>query len=370
MPSSLDTDMMARALQLAKRGLYSTDPNPRVGCVIVRDEEIVGEGFTNPVGGPHAEVNALEMAGEAARGSTAYVTLEPCSHFGKTPPCTTGLINAGVKRVVYAIEDPNPRVNGGGAQALQAAGIKVNGGILAAQAQEMNIGFFRRMQTGMPWVTVKMGASIDGKVALANGVSQWITSDAARLDVQRQRARSSAVLTGSGTVMADDPRLTVRADDIDMQGRRVLRVVCDSKLQTSPSAKLFTESGPILFFAVEDLNDRRHALEAAGAQISRVAADGVGRVELQSALRNLAERECNEVLVEAGPTLSGRFIELGLADEVLIYFAPVVLGSDGRSMFATPRVEAMAERWNFRVHEMTRVGPDIRVRLRRPDRGD
>jgi len=364
MASSLDHDMMARALRLAKRGLYTTDPNPRVGCVIVRNEEIVGEGFTSPAGGPHAEVNALSMAGEGARGATVYVTLEPCSHQGRTPPCSDALINAGVRRVVYAIADPNPLVNGAGAAALQAAGIKVSAGVMAAQARELNVGFFQRMSSGLPWVTVKVGASVDGKVALANGVSQWITGEESRADVQRQRARSSAIMTGSGTVLVDDPRLTIRAADIDMQGRTVLRVICDSSLKTSPTARLFKEPGAILIVTNSTDAQRIAQLTAAGAEVYPVAADDGGHADLAAVLKLLASRGCNELLVEAGPRLAGRLIELGLANELLIYMAPVVLGSAARSMFATTSIDTMAARWNFELHDVARTGNDMRVRLR------
>ncbi len=368
MPASFDNDMMARALRLAKRALYTSDPNPRVGCVIVRNEEIVGEGYTSPIGGPHAEVNALKMAGEAARGATVYVTLEPCSHQGRTPPCSTALINAGVKRVVYAVGDPNPRVNGGGVAALEAAGIKVSTGLQAAQARELNIGFFHRMVTGMPWVTVKFGASIDGKIALANGVSRWITSEDSRNDVQRQRARSSAILTGSGTILADDPQLTVRAPDIDLLGRRVLRVICDSRLRTPPTAKIFAEpsaaSGVLILTTSKD-ELRKAALARAGAEVVHIDSDASG-VDLAATLKLLASRGCNEVLVEAGQRLSGRLVELGLVNELLIYVAPVVLGGDARSMIATStQLETISAGWNFQVHDVGRSGADVRLRFRR-----
>ncbi|HYM34157.1 MAG TPA: bifunctional diaminohydroxyphosphoribosylaminopyrimidine deaminase/5-amino-6-(5-phosphoribosylamino)uracil reductase RibD [Steroidobacteraceae bacterium] len=364
MSTSFDNDMMARALRLARRGLHITDPNPRVGCVIVRDEEIVGEGSTSPVGGPHAEVNALQAAGDAARGATVYVTLEPCSHHGRTPPCSDALIKAGVKRVVYATGDPNPLVDGGGAKALAAAGVKISSGPMAAQARELNIGFFHRMTNGTPWVTVKMGASIDGKIALANGVSRWITGEEARDDVQRQRARSSAIMTGSGTVLADDPRLTVRAPDIDMRGRQVLRVICDSQLRILASARLFNEPGPILILTTSRDESRIAALKNVGAEVAQVTNDDAGRVDLRSVLKLLATRECNELLVEAGPQLTGRLVQLGLANELLLYMAPTVLGSDAKSMFITPPVETMAARFNFELHDVSRVGKDIRVRLR------
>jgi diaminohydroxyphosphoribosylaminopyrimidine deaminase/5-amino-6-(5-phosphoribosylamino)uracil reductase len=365
MPASFDNDMMARALRLAKRGLYTTDPNPRVGCVIVRDEEIVGEGFTSPVGGPHAEANALVAAGESARGATVYVTLEPCSHHGRTPPCSAALIRAGVKRVVYAIGDPNPQVNGGGAAALQAAGIKISSGLMAAQARELNVGFFHRMTTGHPWVTVKIGASIDGKISLANGVSQWITSEESRTDVQRQRARSSAIMTGSGTVLADDPLLTVRAPEIDMAGRQVLRVICDSQLRTPASAKILKQPGATLILTRSQDANRKDELIAAGAEIVEVAPDIAKHVDLIAVLKLLAARGCNELLVEAGPMLSGRLVELGLVNELLIYMAPVVLGAEARSMFTTPILDSMAARWNFQVHDVARSGADVRLRLRK-----
>ncbi len=370
MPSSFDNDMMARALRLARRGLYTTDPNPRVGCVIVRDEEIVGEGFTSPIGGPHAEANALLMAGDAARGATVYVTLEPCSHHGRTPPCSDALIKAGVKRVVYSVADPNPQVNGSGAAALQAAAIKVSSGLMAAQARELNIGFFHRMTMGRPWVTVKVGASIDGKTALANGTSQWITGEESRADVQRQRARSSAIMTGSGTIFADDPRLTVRAPEIDMQGRHVLRVICDSPLKTPSTAKIFKEPGSVLLFTTRDDETLIAPLVAVGAEVLQVAADENGRVDLPSALKALDTRGCNELLVEAGPRLSGRLVELGLVDELLIYMAPIVLGNESRSMFAMPQIETMAARWNYQLHDVGRTGKDMRVRLRPVKQGE
>lgn len=365
MPASFDNDMMARALRLAKRGLYTTDPNPRVGCVIVRGEEIVGEGYTSPVGGPHAEANALSMAGLRAHGSTVYVTLEPCSHHGRTPPCSEALIRAGVKRVVYALGDPNPLVNGGGSSALTAAGVKITSGLMAAQARELNIGFFHRMSTGLPWVTLKLGASIDGKIALANGVSQWITSDESRADVQRQRARSSAILTGVGTVLADDPLLTIRSPEIEMLGRKVLRVVCDSKLRTPLAAKLFADAGPVLVLTGSVEADRKAALAKSGAEVANVELDASG-VDLRDALKMLAKRGCNEVLVEAGPTLSGRMIERGLVNELLVYMAPCVLGESARSMFKTATLESLASRWQFQVHDVGRSGADVRLRFRRP----
>jgi diaminohydroxyphosphoribosylaminopyrimidine deaminase/5-amino-6-(5-phosphoribosylamino)uracil reductase len=363
--AAFDTSMMQRALQLAERGLFITDPNPRVGCVLVKDGSVVGEGFTSPVGGPHAEVIALRSAGAAAAGATAYVTLEPCSHFGRTPPCVDALLSAKIARVVFAIGDPNPQVNGNGAGRLQAAGVQVESGLLADEARELNVGFFTRMREGRPWVVVKLGMSLDGKVALANGVSQWITSETSRLDVQKQRARSSAILTGVGTVLADDPRLTIRASEIDMQGRKPLRVICDSKLRTPTTAQLFREAGSIIVLTASADEDRTQALIGAGAEVLEVPAAENHGVDLNSAFQLLATRGCNEVFVEAGPRLTGCLIEQGLVDELLIYMAPVVLGSQARSPFELPAIASMAERWSFRVHECRTLGPDLRLRFRR-----
>jgi diaminohydroxyphosphoribosylaminopyrimidine deaminase/5-amino-6-(5-phosphoribosylamino)uracil reductase len=359
----LDTLMMQRALAQAERGLYTTDPNPRVGCVLVREGLVVGEGFTSPVGGPHAEVNALRAAGDMARGATAYVTLEPCSHHGRTPPCSDALIGAGVRQVVYAIGDPNPQVSGGGAHALRTAGIEVQSGLLETEAREINVGFFARMTTGLPWVVVKVGASVDGKVALANGVSQWITGAQSRSDAQHRRARSSAIMTGVGTLLADDPRLTVRAEEIDMLGRHPLRVICDSQLRTLPSARIFKEVGPILIFTASEDEVRIRALIAAGAEVLQVAS-AAGHVDLKSVLQLLATRGCNELLVEAGPQLSGSLVEQQLANELLIYMAPTVLGSEARSMLRLPSIVAMEQRRNFSLYECTRLGNDLRLRYR------
>lgn len=362
--SEFDRQMMQRALAQARRGLFTTDPNPRVGCVLVRDGKVLGEGFTSPVGGPHAEINALLAAGAAVRGSTVYVTLEPCSHHGRTPPCSDALIKAQVKKVIYAIGDPNPLVNGGGVAALKAAGIEVESGLLMDEARDMNIGFVQRMQTGKPWVTVKQGISLDGKVALANGVSQWITSEASRADVQYQRARSSAIITGVATVVADDPRLTVRDAEIDMQGRKPTRVILDSHLRTSPGAQLFKEAGPVVIVTVSDDEVAIDTLLAKGAEVVQVNADDKQRVDLQAVLQLLANRGCNELLVEAGPTLSGRLVEQGLVDELLLYVAPTLLGGEARSMLQLPAIASLRQSWNFKLHECIRIGDDLRLRYR------
>jgi diaminohydroxyphosphoribosylaminopyrimidine deaminase/5-amino-6-(5-phosphoribosylamino)uracil reductase len=361
--SPLDTSMMQRALVQAALGMYTTDPNPRVGCVLVREDAVVGEGFTSPVGGPHAEVNALRAAGDKARGATAYVTLEPCSHHGRTPPCSDALIAAGVRRVVYAVGDPNPQVNGGGATALSKAGVAVAAGLLEAEAREINIGFFTRMTTGLPWVVVKLGASLDGKIALANGVSQWITNDQSRHDVQLRRARSSAIMTGAGTLLADDPRLTVRAEGIDMLGRRPFRVICDSQLRTPPSARIFQEPGAILIFTLSDDDIRINALIAAGAEVLQVGGHA-DHLDLRAVLQILATRGCNELLIEAGPQLSGSLLERQLINELLIYLAPTVLGSEARSMLQLPSIVTMEQRHNFSLIECTQLGDDLRLRYR------
>lgn len=358
--SATDHRLMARALELAARGLNTTDPNPRVGCVIARDGEVVGEGWTSPAGGPHAEVHALQMAGAAARGASVYVSLEPCSHHGRTPPCADALIEAGVRRVVMAAQDPNPLVNGGGTARLTDAGIVVEAGLLEPQAIELNAGFFKRMTQGLPFVTVKIAASLDGKIALRNGVSRWITGESARRDVQHLRARSSAVLTGIGTVLADDPLLTVRDPDIDMLERKPLRVVCDTRLRLPDSARLLKEAGMVAVYTAAASPLVR---SLGGAEVRRVPVDASGSLDLHAVLQDLAARHCNEVLVEAGPTLSGRFIELGLVDQLIVYLSPVLLGNDARSMVVLPPLEAMAGRKQLELVETRRVGEDLRLTL-------
>jgi len=360
--TEFDQRMMARALQLAERGLFTTDPNPRVGCVVTEGERIIGEGWTSPVGGPHAEVNALRAAGEASRGATAYVTLEPCSHHGRTPPCSDALVAAGVRRVVCAVGDPNPLVAGEGINRLRAAGIQVESGLLAQSAERLNAGFFKRMVRGLPFVTVKVAASLDGKVALRNGASRWITGEAARRDVQRMRARSSAVLTGIGTVLADDPQLTVRDPGIEMLGRHPLRVVCDAQLRMPATARMLKEAGSTLVYAT--VTTGAALLEKAGAQVQVVGADERGSLDLVAVLRDLAARHCNEVLVEAGPALSGRFLELGLADLLVTYMSPVLLGDEARSMLSIPAIDDMQHRLALELVEQRRVGDGLKLTWR------
>lgn len=360
-----DAAMMARAQRLAVRGLYSTDPNPRVGCVIAHGEDVVGEGWHVAAGQGHAEVEALRAAGERARGATVYVTLEPCCHHGRTPPCSQALIEAGVARVVCAMRDPNPRVAGRGLSELEDAGIAVERFDAAGgPARMLNVGFVKRMRTGRPWVRVKLAMSLDGRTALASGDSQWITGEPARNDVHRWRARSSCILTGRATVAADDPALTVRlpADEEGQPGdRRPWIAIVDSGLQTPPSARLFELHERVVIFSRERPTGRAEALEARGAEIVTLAA-GPGGVDLGAVTAELATREVNEVHVEAGPTLCGRLLEGGLADELLIYQAPHLLGDDARGLFTLAPLTSMEERRGLHIADLRRIGEDLRIR--------
>lgn len=349
---------MARALRLAERGLYTTPPNPRVGCVIVRDGRVVGEGSHQRAGEPHAEIHALRQAGGAARGASAYVTLEPCSHYGRTPPCANALIDAGVARVVAAMTDPNPLVAGRGIQLLTLAGIRAELGLMQAEAEELNIGFVARMTLGRPWVRVKTAATLDGKTALLDCASKWITGAAARADGHRWRARACAVLTGVGTVLADDPRMNVRGVDTT---RQPLRVVVDSRLATPSTAAILT-GGALIAYAQDD-PVRRATLEAAGAEVLPLPGDG-GRVDLAWLLRELALRGINELHVEAGATLNGALLAAGLVDEWLAYFAPLALGHQARGLFDMAPLTDMAARRAFTVHDLRQIGPDLRIILR------
>jgi diaminohydroxyphosphoribosylaminopyrimidine deaminase/5-amino-6-(5-phosphoribosylamino)uracil reductase len=358
-----DHHHMVRALELARLGLYSTPPNPSVGCVLVRWGQVVGEGYHLRAGEPHAEVIAVAEAGGAARGATAYVTLEPCSHHGRTPPCTEALIAAGVRRVVAAMRDPNPRVDGAGLARLEAAGIVTASGLLAGEAAEINRGFVRRMRTGRPWVTLKLGASLDGRTALADGTSKWITGERARADVQRLRARASAVVTGSGTVLADDPLLTVRDPELELRGRRPLRVVLDSQLRTPPGAQVLSFADSTLILTRDATSPAAVELREAGVQVESLPSSPQG-LDLEAALDRLGERECNEILVEAGPTLAGEFVRLGLVDEIVVYMAPVVLGQAARSLFNLPPLSRMCDRCEFEWRDVARIGDDLRLTLR------
>ncbi len=382
--SAADHAWMARALQLAARGLYTTQPNPRVGCVLVRDDACVGDGWHVRAGEAHAEVLALHAAGERARGATAYVTLEPCAHHGRTPPCVDALIAAGVARVVVAMTDPNPKVAGRGLQRLREAGIAVDVGLLAEPAGELNRGFCSRMQRARPWLRIKLAMSLDGRTALANGRSQWISGDGARADVQHWRARSSAILTGSATVLADDPRLTVRlgaaAGDVhvapaDAAGGRAgiaaaaapspfvqpLRVVLDAALRIPAQARVLDASAPTLLLHAPPatLGGARHGSAELLAMPSHA-----GRLDLAAVLAELARRGANEVQVEAGPTLCGALFAAGLVDELLLYVAPVLLGDAARPLLHLPPLQDMAARWRLRLVEQRAIGSDWRLLLR------
>jgi diaminohydroxyphosphoribosylaminopyrimidine deaminase/5-amino-6-(5-phosphoribosylamino)uracil reductase len=351
---------MARAIELARRGLFTTDPNPRVGCVIADGERVIAEGWHERAGLPHAEVVALAAAGKAARGATAYVTLEPCSHFGRTPPCADALVAAGIGRLVYAMKDPNPRVNGAGIARVAAAGIAITGGVLEQESLELNPGFISRMTRGQPWVTVKLAASLDGGTALPGGESHWITGEAAREDVQKLRARSSAVMTGSGTVLADDPRLDVR---LPGAMRQPLRVVLDSKLRTPATARILVPPGRVLILCTDEDAERASALRAAGAEVVKMPSSG-GSVDLAAALALLAERQVNELLVECGAGLAGAFFAAGLVDELRLYIAPMLLGRGARPLADLDAPASMAERLEFSIVERQDVGKDLMLRLR------
>ncbi|MFQ5488049.1 MAG: bifunctional diaminohydroxyphosphoribosylaminopyrimidine deaminase/5-amino-6-(5-phosphoribosylamino)uracil reductase RibD [Gammaproteobacteria bacterium] len=355
---------MGRALQLAQRGLYTTDPNPRVGCVLVRDGQVVGEGWHERAGGPHAEVVALRQAGEAARGAVAYVTLEPCCHRGRTPPCTGALIDAGVAMVVAAMPDPNPLMAGKGLQALQAAGIRVYSGLCAAQAAALNPGYVLRMERGTPLVRCKLAMTLDGRTATASGESKWITATAARRDVQRLRARSSAIMTGIGTVLADDPAMTVRPEGKEAPApRQPLRVIVDTRLRTPPDARILREPGETLIATAQEDMARIAALEARGAKVACFPARE-GMVDLEAALRHLARQHINEVLLESGPLLAGAMVAGGWVDELVFYMAPRLLGCDARGLLALPGLQHLSDALQLEILDMRAVGQDWRISAR------
>jgi len=358
--SAVDHGMMARALQLAERALWTTSPNPRVGCVLVRDGEIVGEGWHVRAGEPHAEVHALRAAGELARGATAYVTLEPCSHHGRTPPCAEALIAAGVSRVVAAMTDPNPLVAGQGLALLQAAGIETVSGLLENEAREVNIGFVSRMTRGRPWLRLKAAASLDGTTALHNGVSQWITGPDARRDGHAWRARACAILTGIGTVRDDDPQLTVREVDTP---RQPLRVIVDSRLETPLTAKILS-GGPVLVAAAVDDEKKANSLRAAGAEVLLLP-NAAGKVELNALMLELGRRGINEVLAESGFKLNGSLLREKCVDEFLLYLNPSFLGDSAQGMVDIPGFESLEARPRLRLHSVRRVGDDMRILARR-----
>jgi len=396
--SDFDKSAMTRALELAARGLDTTDPNPRVGCVISHGERVIGEGWHERPGEAHAEVAALRSAREDPAGSTVYVTLEPCSHFGRTPPCINALISARVRRVVFAVQDPNPLVSGKGASALQAAGIAVDSGLMETEAVELNVGFMKRMKQGRPWVRLKLAMSLDGRTALASGASQWITGEAAREDVQHWRARSSVVMIGAGTLAADDPRLDVRLPGENR--RQPLRVVLDARLRTSTSARLFSTGGKVLILTASDEEARpvtsanvvpldrtltlertlpsptggnsrpalsrteaRAQLVERGARVENVPSRG-NQLDLGAVLERLAAMDVNEVLLEAGAKLAGAFVRESLVDEMLLYMAPKLLGPQARPLVELPEIHSLDLARQWVVHETVQLGDDLRIRLR------
>ncbi|MFJ3525022.1 bifunctional diaminohydroxyphosphoribosylaminopyrimidine deaminase/5-amino-6-(5-phosphoribosylamino)uracil reductase RibD [Pseudomonas sp. NPDC090203] len=363
--SVLDASYMARALELARKGVYSTHPNPRVGCVIVRDGEVVGEGWHVRAGEPHAEVHALRQAGDRARGATAYVTLEPCSHHGRTPPCADALVNAGVARVVAAMQDPNPDVAGRGLLRLMSAGIAVQSGVLEGEARALNKGFLKRMEHGLPYVRVKLAMSLDGRTAMASGESQWITGPEARSAVQRLRAQASVVLTGADTVLADNARLTVRPDELGLNAeltalavtRPPLRVLIDGRLRVPLDAPFFKAGNALVATCAAASARERYSDE--GHELLALPSSG-GHVDLRKLLVELANRGVNDVLVEAGPKLAGAFTRLGLVDEFQIFVAGKFMGSSARPLLDLPLAQ-MSESLELKIVEMRAVGSDWRV---------
>jgi diaminohydroxyphosphoribosylaminopyrimidine deaminase/5-amino-6-(5-phosphoribosylamino)uracil reductase len=354
--SAADHEFMAQAVRLAERGLLTTTPNPRVGCLLVKDGIIVGQGWHEQAGEPHAEIHALRAAGAQAVGATAYVTLEPCSHHGRTPPCCEALLAAGVVRVVAAMEDPNPLVAGQGLAWLRDAGVETDCGLLAEQARELNIGFVSRMTRGRPWVRLKAAASLDGRTALDSGKSQWITGADARRDGHRWRARACAILTGIGTVRDDDPLLTVRGVDTP---RQPLRVVVDSRLEISPQARILTGGRTLVAAAVDD-RLQSSVIEATGAEVVCLPDEG-GKVDLLALLRELGQRGINEVHVEAGFKLNGSLLAAGLVDELLLYLAPSLLGDASRGLFRLPPLTSLDEKRRLQWRDVRQIGTDLRV---------
>lgn len=367
--SAQDHLLMSRALQLAEQGLYSARPNPRVGCVIVKDGQIVGEGAHLKAGEPHAEVFALRQAGDLAKGATVYVTLEPCNHTGRTPPCTQALLEARVSKVIAAMQDPNPLVAGNGLAHLQAHGINVDSGLMQSQAEALNPGFIARMTRNTPYIRSKIAASLDGKTALNNGASQWITGEAARADVQLWRARSCAILTGVGTVLVDNPSMTVRLNDLNnMAASRLdiayqpMRIILDSTLKTPIDAKILSGGNVLIAFA-HDADNKSVALLSAGAELLCIP-DELGKVCLKTLLAHLAAREINEVLVEGGEGLNGALLAQNLIDELLIYYAPKLMGGAARSMFAMPALTQMSEAIDLQMIDVRHIGNDVRLRAK------
>lgn len=360
-PQSSDHYYMSRAIQLAERGLYTTQPNPRVGCVIVSDKQVVGEGYHQKAGDPHAEIHALTEAAERAKGATAYVSLEPCSHQGKTPPCADALIAAGIKRVVCAMLDPNPLVSGKGLEKLKQAGIDTLSGVLQAEAEALNPGFIKRMTVGLPFVRVKLAMSLDGRTAMASGESQWITGASARTDVQKLRARSSVVLTGSGTVIADNPSMNVRLTAADL-GTEIppfqpLRAIIDGQLKVKAESKIFQQDGETILFTTKDFS------VASGFTENQLITfkSGSGKVDLLAVMKWLAEQQVNEVHVEAGSELCGALLEQKLVDEMVVYMAPHIMGDSAKGLFHLPALQQMNQRIDLNIKDIRSIGKDWRI---------
>lgn len=375
MTSPIHQEYMARAIRLAKQGLYTTHPNPRVGCVIVKDGQTIGEGFHKRAGEGHAEVQALANLTTEAKGATVYVTLEPCSHFGRTPPCAQALINAGVGTVVYGMEDPNPEVSGNGLRMLREAGVEVIGPIMESECRALNPGFIKRMEEGLPYVRVKLAMSVDGRTAMESGESQWITGTEARHDVQRLRAQSSAIVTGIGSVIIDNPSMTVRIDDNDQEVdtkmvRQPLRVIMDTALSVPPEAKILYPTNEVVVFCDEEEMEPEHlaTLQKKKVDVRFLPLAEDGRLDLVEAMGQLADQGINEVLVETGAVLAGAFLDAGLVDELVIYMAPKLLGSEARPLLNLP-LEQMSEAVDLELLDMRKVGQDIKF-IYRPEYRD
>jgi len=371
MNSIADHHYMAQALQLAARGIYTTHPNPRVGCVIVKDNEVIGEGWHRRAGGAHAEIDALVQAGDKARGSTVYVTLEPCCHHGRTPPCTNALIDAGVRRVIAAMVDPNPEVAGKGIEQLRSAGIDVATGICQTQAEALNPGHISRAQAYRPYVRCKLAMTLDGRTATSAGESKWITSAEARSEVKRYRARSSAIMTGSGTMLADNPLLNVRMHEINDIHQEIdiqtieppWRIIVDTDLGTPASSRIFDIPGPVLVACVNENNEAKTKLEAKGAVV-KVFPEKEGKVDLKSVMRYLCDMKINEIMLEAGPILSGAMLQAGLIDELILYVAPRILGDRARGLFSLPGLDMLAQATDLDIMDIRAVGVDWRITAR------
>lgn len=354
-----DARFMARALMLARKGINTTHPNPRVGCVVVNGDSVVGEGWHQFAGDAHAEIIALEHAAERAKGATMYLTLEPCCHQGRTPPCVNAIIKSGIRHVVVAMKDPNQLVNGAGISALEKAGINVTLGVSNSLAQQLNRGFYKRMVEGRPWVTLKMAASLDGKTAMASGESQWITSEAARRDAHKLRASSSAILTGVGTVLRDNPKMTARLDGLE---RQPLRVVLDSHLSTPAESNILQPPGNALIITTSENVADADLLRSDSVEVIACQEHG-GQVDLQQVMDELAKREINELLLEAGPRLSGSMLKQNLVDQVIVYMAPNLLGNDARGMFDIAGLESIADKRQLVFRDVRMVGGDLRLCL-------